>query len=67
MSSLTCKHPFCFINGTDAPKFSDGEKTLLKRYVEQGGFIIAEACCGSITSMKRVSQALQGNCSLIVN
>ncbi|MFT3878437.1 MAG: DUF4159 domain-containing protein [Gemmatales bacterium] len=39
--------PICYLNGTDAPKFSDGEKTLLKRYVEQGGFILAEACCGS--------------------
>lgn len=39
--------PICYLNGTDAPKFSDGEKVLLKRYVEQGGFIIAEACCGS--------------------
>ncbi|MBL8821056.1 MAG: DUF4159 domain-containing protein [Planctomycetia bacterium] len=39
--------PICYINGSEAPKFSEGEKTLLKRYVEQGGFILAEACCGS--------------------
>jgi hypothetical protein len=38
--------PIVYLNGIDAPRFSDGEKTLLKRYVEQGGFIIAEACCG---------------------
>jgi hypothetical protein len=38
--------PVCFINGLDAPKFSAGEKNLLKRYIEQGGFIFAEASCG---------------------
>jgi len=39
--------PVVFINGLDAPKFSDAEKVLLRRYVDQGGFIFAEACCGS--------------------
>ncbi|MFO0813860.1 MAG: DUF4159 domain-containing protein [Gemmatales bacterium] len=38
--------PVVYINGMDAPKFAEGEKVLLKRYVEQGGFILAEACCG---------------------
>lgn len=38
--------PICYFNGSDAPKFSEAEKVLLKRYVEQGGFIMAEACCG---------------------
>lgn len=38
--------PICYINGSEAPKFSEGEKVMLKRYVEQGGFIMAEACCG---------------------
>lgn len=38
--------PIAFINGHLAPRFTDGEKRLLKEYVEQGGFIFAEACCG---------------------
>lgn len=38
--------PILFFNGHKAPRFSDGEKLLLKEYVEQGGFIVAEACCG---------------------
>lgn len=38
--------PIAYFNGHEAPVFSDGEKELLKEYVEQGGFILAEACCG---------------------
>jgi len=38
--------PIVFINGHKAPQFTDGEKKLLRDYVEQGGFILAEACCG---------------------
>src|SRR5262249_37069615 len=38
--------PIIYFNGHRAPKFTDGEKALLKQYVEQGGFIFAEACCG---------------------
>lgn len=38
--------PVLFISGSNAPNFSRDEKLLLKRYVEQGGFIFAEACNG---------------------
>jgi hypothetical protein len=38
--------PIAFINGHLKPDFTDGEKRLLARYVEQGGFLFAEACCG---------------------
>ncbi len=38
--------PIIYINGLEAPKFAPGEIALLKRYVEQGGFIMAEACSG---------------------
>ncbi len=38
--------PIAFFNGHEAPAFSaEGEK-LLREYVEQGGFVFAEACCG---------------------
>jgi hypothetical protein len=39
--------PILFINGHRAPEFSDAERNNLRAYVDQGGFIFAEACCGS--------------------
>jgi hypothetical protein len=38
--------PVVYITGHEAPQFSDNEKKLLQKYVEQGGFIMADACCG---------------------
>jgi Domain of unknown function (DUF4159) len=38
--------PIAYFNGHQAPKFADVEKKILQQYVEQGGFILAEACCG---------------------
>ena len=38
--------PVLFISGSQAPNFSREDKLLLKRYVEQGGFVFAEACQG---------------------
>jgi hypothetical protein len=38
--------PIVYFNGHHAPRFTDVELKLLKQYVEQGGFIFAEACCG---------------------
>jgi hypothetical protein len=38
--------PVIYITGHEAPRFTDNEKKLLQKYVEQGGFIMAEACCG---------------------
>jgi hypothetical protein len=35
-----------FINGRDGLEFSEQDKLKLKQYVETGGFIFAEACCG---------------------
>lgn len=37
--------PVLFINGRAAPEFTDQEVTNLRTYVDQGGFIFAEACC----------------------
>ena len=41
--------PIFYINGHNSPagRFTGTEKKLLKRYVESGGFILAEACCSS--------------------
>jgi hypothetical protein len=38
--------PIVYFNGHESPRFSDIEERLIKTYVEQGGFLLAEACCG---------------------
>ena len=38
--------PIAYFNGHQAPRFTDTQERLLKEYIEQGGFILAEACCG---------------------
>jgi hypothetical protein len=39
--------PIIFFNGHHAPEFTAIAKQNLRDYVEQGGFIFADACCGS--------------------
>ncbi|HEV3235730.1 MAG TPA: DUF4159 domain-containing protein [Gemmataceae bacterium] len=39
--------PIVYFNGHHAPQFNDKEIEMLQKYVEEGGFVIAEACCGS--------------------
>ena len=38
--------PILFFNGHQVPVFSELGKKNLRDYVEQGGFIFADACCG---------------------
>jgi hypothetical protein len=38
--------PVLYITGHNAPQIQPQETALIKRFVENGGFIIAEACCG---------------------
>jgi hypothetical protein len=38
--------PILFFNGHQAPQFTDAEEALLRQFVDQGGFIFAEQCCG---------------------
>jgi hypothetical protein len=38
--------PIAYFNGHKAPVFTEAEEEVLKEYIEQGGFILAEACCG---------------------
>ena len=39
--------PIVFFNGHKVPEFNAMAKQNLRDYVEQGGFIFADACCGS--------------------
>src|SRR5262249_35857927 len=40
--------PILYFNGHSSPlrRFTKREKDLLTQYIDQGGFILAEACCG---------------------
>ncbi len=38
--------PIAYLNGHEAPLFSNAAKTRLREYVDQGGVIVGEACCG---------------------
>jgi hypothetical protein len=38
--------PIVFLSGHEAPRLTEIQKTLLKRYIDEGGFLFAEACCG---------------------
>jgi len=38
--------PILYFNGHTSPRFTASEIEKLRRYVEQGGFLLAEACCG---------------------
>jgi RNA polymerase sigma factor (sigma-70 family) len=39
--------PILFINGHKAPELAPAERQLLRAYVDGGGVILGEACCGS--------------------
>ncbi len=38
--------PILFFNGHRVPEFSDAAKEKIREYVNQGGFLLADACCG---------------------
>jgi hypothetical protein len=38
--------PVLYLNGSDPPKFSEGEVKNLRAYIDQGGFLFAVASCG---------------------
>jgi hypothetical protein len=49
VTSDLLQSPIVYFNGHKSPKnrFKEVEKDILRRYVENGGFILAEACCNS--------------------
>jgi hypothetical protein len=38
--------PIVYMNGHFAPRLTDVQKKLLAQYIDEGGFLFAEACCG---------------------
>jgi hypothetical protein len=38
--------PIAYFNGHKEPEFSPAEINVLKQFLDNGGFILAEACCG---------------------
>ncbi len=38
--------PIVYFNGHKEPRLTGVQKKLLQQYIEQGGFILGEACCG---------------------
>ena len=51
--------PILYITGHEAPRFTDQQKQLLKKYLQEGGFVIAEACCGSKEFAEGLKDVLQ--------
>lgn len=45
--STLLQSPVLYITGHEAPVLTPAQKRLLRRYVDEGGFVLAEACCGS--------------------
>lgn len=45
LTSDLLQSPIAYFNGHHAPVFTDAEKQLLRKYVDNGGFLLAEACC----------------------
>jgi hypothetical protein len=38
--------PVLFLSGRDAPEFTDEQVARLREYIDRGGFLFAEDCCG---------------------
>jgi len=53
------KAPLLIISGLKAPKFSPSQKARLRKYVEQGGTILADACCASKEFTEAMRQLAQ--------
>jgi hypothetical protein len=51
--------PIVYFNGHKSPLFNAHAKAMLRRFVEQGGLIFAEACCGKETFDRGVRQLMK--------
>ena len=39
--------PILYLNGHHPPRLSGQQQEIVKKYLEEGGFVLAEACCGA--------------------
>ena len=46
-AGVLVQSPILYLNGHDKPILRGQHKEVFKKYVEEGGFVLAEACCGS--------------------
>jgi len=51
--------PILMFNGHQRIKMPSAHKELLKKYIEEGGFIVAEACCGSADFARSFRELMQ--------
>ncbi len=51
--------PIAYMSGHRAPEFSAAAKQKLRDYLEQGGFLVADACCGSLEFDRGFKQLVQ--------
>jgi hypothetical protein len=45
--STLLQSPVLYVTGHEAPNLTSAQKRLFRRYIDEGGFVLAEACCGS--------------------
>ena len=57
--------PLVYLNGHGDARISDRESKILQEYLENGGFVLAEACCGAESFRRRfeklIDQILPGS------
>ena len=55
--------PILYITGHESPllRIQERETALIKRYIENGGFLFAEACCGDADFDKGIKQWVKDN------
>jgi hypothetical protein len=46
-AGVLVQSPILYLTGHEAPTLSGQHRKLFKKYLEEGGFVLAEACCGS--------------------
>ncbi len=60
-TSELLQSPIIYFNGHKSPlnRFTGSEKKILQRYIDNGGFLFAEACCGSPAFDKGFKELVQ--------
>ncbi len=51
--------PLVYLNGHGDARIGDREADILKHYIENGGFVLAEACCGDEAFRRQFEQLIE--------